>query len=182
MMRVFATMCVAAWALACGGSDAGGATDVDVKQPVSDVAQDPAPAEVAADPGTAELPANDLVVADEAVADEAIAPLDPGAQDLAAEETAAPTDTAELAAPGSKTAGQYCKDASECADTMSCVAGQLTPAHCNPLGCQSEADCQAAAPGSTAMCQAMGAYTVCVWTCSAAKCPGDLKCDGYFCG
>ena len=182
MMRVFATMCAAAWALACGGSDAGGATDVDVKQPVFDVAQDPAPAEVAADPGAAELPATDLAVADEPGADEAVTPLDPGTQDLAAEEAAAPTDTAELAAPGSKTAGQYCKDASECADKMSCVAGQLTPAHCNPLGCASDADCQAAAPQGTGQCQALGGYNPCMWTCTSAKCPGDLKCDGYFCG
>ncbi len=183
MKRILAAVCVAAWAAGCGGSDAGGSADVELKQPIFDVAEDPTPAEVAADPGATDLAATDL-----ALADEATAPLDPGAQDLPAtdvaeaDEAAAPTDTAELAAPGSKTAGQYCKEATECADKMSCVAGQLTPAHCNPLGCTSDADCQAVAPQATGKCQALGGYNLCLWTCLSAKCPGDLKCDGYYCG
>jgi hypothetical protein len=81
---------------------------------------------------------------------------------------------------GTKTAGELCKDASECSMGMSCIAGQYTPAHCN-IQCSTTDQCLAIAPGTSVTCQAIGGTGVCMWTCyNGEECPGGLHC-AYFC-
>lgn len=84
-----------------------------------------------------------------------------------------------------KSAGESCVEFEECADGMSCISGQYTKAHCNPM-CTTNQDCIDAAPASSGQCMAIGGYQVCVWYCgfmgSNKPCPGDLECDGATCG
>jgi len=176
-MRLFALGMVAV-AVACGGgSDAG--TDPGA----SDVRSDPGPADVAADVPVdvaADRLAPDIDESDPGVLDPG--PLDPGTADPGVVDVPAqdpgPTDpgvsdpgAADVPAVGTKGAGELCKDASECAMSMDCIAGQYTPAHCN-IQCT-----------TTDQCLAIGGTGVCMWTCTGgAKCPGGLTCDSYFCG
>lgn len=94
-------------------------------------------------------------------------------------------DVVEVVQPGSKQVGQSCAESVDCANGMTCLSGQYTQAHCNPM-CTTTQDCLDAAPGASGQCQAIGGYQVCVWMCGAygdnATCPGDLDCDGAFCG
>ncbi len=91
----------------------------------------------------------------------------------------------DLVKPGSKQVGESCADYVECADGMSCVSGQYTQAHCNPM-CATVDDCNAAYPGGNAQCAALSGGSVCIWMCGqfggGATCPGDLDCDGATCG
>lgn len=84
-----------------------------------------------------------------------------------------------------KSAGESCVEFDECADGMSCISGQYTKAHCNPM-CTTNQDCIDAAPASSGQCMAIGGYQVCVWYCGFMggnkPCPGDLECDGATCG
>jgi|GEM_PF-2808373 len=99
-------------------------------------------------------------------------------------ETAEP-DVVETVLPGSKLVGQSCTDSVDCANAMTCVSGQYTMAHCNPM-CATVEDCNAAYPGGNAQCAALTGGSVCIWFCGSfgggATCPGDLGCDGATCG
>jgi len=170
---------------ACGGGDGGtgtdpGAADVSRDLAVLDVVPD-----LAGDPGADRLDP-DLGVSDFGVDDPGSVdpgPSDPGVVDPGELDPGTPDPgPADVPALGTKTAGELCKDASECSMAMSCIAGQYTPAHCNIM-CSTTEQCLAIAPGTSVTCQAMGGTGVCIWTCTGGKkCPGGLTCDGYFCG
>jgi hypothetical protein len=106
-----------------------------------------------------------------------------GEQDVAAADS--PEELNAEAAAGTKKAGELCTEAFECADTMNCVSGQYTPAHCNP-NCTSDTDCATSAPNAKGTCQNGGSINFCLYLCGVmgggATCPGDLKCDGAVCG
>jgi hypothetical protein len=94
-------------------------------------------------------------------------------------------DVVETIEPGSRQVGDACKDSADCGNGMTCVSGQYTMAHCNPM-CATVDDCNAAFPGGNAQCAALSGGSVCIWFCGAfgggATCPGDLQCDGASCG
>ena len=111
--------------------------------------------------------------------------VDPGPDPAEPEPEVVEVVEPDLVKPGSKHVGESCTDYVECADGMSCVSGQYTQAHCNPM-CTTVDDCNAAYPGGNAQCAALTGGSVCVWFCGqfggGATCPGDLDCDGATCG
>ena len=188
-IRLFALVTLLIVAACGGGSDPG--TDPGAV----DVGSDPGPADVIADVSVdivTDRLAPDVDESDPGALDPGLldpGTVDPGVMDVPVQDPG-PTDpgvsdpgAADVPAVGTKGAGELCKDASECAMSMDCIAGQYTPAHCN-IQCTTTDQCLAIAPGTTVTCQAIGGTGVCLWTCSGGKkCPGQLPCsDGYFCG
>lgn len=185
----------------CGGDDGTAVDEGGIRDDLG--ARDPGPGDLPADladpgrdPGARDVPVPDLATdegpddpgpADEGPADTAlpdVAP-DPGATDPGAADPGATDPGATDPGLGTKQAGESCKDYPECANGMSCIAGQFTRAHCNPT-CASDQDCLDAAPGTKGTCTALGGYQICVWYCGPwggnLPCPGDLTCDGATCG
>ncbi len=123
----------------------------------------------------------DLALPDTSVEDTALPDVTPPEDTYEAMDLTVPDEVAL----GTKKAGESCKEFTECADGMSCIAGQYTKAHCNPE-CTTDQDCLDASPGTKPTCQSLGGYQICIWYCGMfggnAPCPGDLECDGATCG
>lgn len=160
--------------LADSGTDASLSSDTDQLQE-PDINPEP---DLAEDVSTPDLSVTDIQ-ADDINSDD----LEP--EDVTTTDLAQPDVPDEDVPPVLKGAGESCEEYTECADGMSCISGQYTKAHCNPM-CTTDADCLAVTPGSKPMCAAIGGYNVCVWYCGmfggGASCPGDLECDGATCG
>lgn len=201
--RLATSLCLLA--VACGGGDGGraDAAGTDLWFP-TDVAADPgaqdpgtvrdsappdslddegiAADQATSDPGVTDEGAGDVATQDPGATDPGAA--DPGPSDPGASDPGQPDDLPVDVDSALKQAGESCEDFTECANGMSCIAGQYTRAHCNPM-CATAQDCLAAAPSATnPQCSAIGGYQVCIWYCGmmGGSCPGDLQCDGATCG
>ncbi|HOI10952.1 MAG TPA: hypothetical protein PK313_10805 [Myxococcota bacterium] len=141
--------------------------------------------DAAADPGNSEDAMEDAGLPGSDVADDPGTASDPGApDDLKLDPGAPDPGAADVVVPFSKTAGQYCELASECAGGAYCLGGEHTHAQCNP-GCDVDADCATVAPNAKGQCTEVEGYSVkvCLWLCGmmGGTCPGDGQCDGVAC-